>query len=533
MYDYIVIGGGSAGCTMAARLSEIPELRVLLLEAGPPDHSVDIHRPVAFYKMTGGPLTWGYKTAPMANVAGREVIYPQARVLGGGSSINAMVYTRGHPEDYDEWADEEGCDGWAFDDVLPYFRKAEDNERFANDMHGTGGPIGVSDPISPHPLSKTFVRAAQQAGIPYNPDLTSRTPAGCGLYQVFQRGGRRCSAAVGYLGPARPRRNLEIVTDCFVTKIIVEQGRAAAVAYEPKGSSEPKRAELKADGSGEIILAAGAIGSPKLMLLSGIGPAAHLKEHGLEVIHDLPGVGRNLQDHPDIYAINELTGPISYDVYKKPFKKLLAGIEYYAFGRGPVTSNLAEAGGFWWANESARSPDIQFHFLPGAGLEAGVGGSGIYGCTLNSCIARPKSRGWVRLKSPDPRESPEINPNYWDDPDDLATSVKGFKLVRKIMAQAAFKPFIKRESQPGSEVRSDDEIAEYGRQYGKTDYHPVGTCKMGTDAMAVVDPQLRVRGIERLRIADSSIMPRLISSNTNAASIMIGEKAADMIRGNR
>ena len=528
MYDYVIVGGGSAGCVMAARLSEMQDARILLLEAGPPDRNPDIHRPVAFYKMTGGPLTWGYETAPSPQRDGHVMLLPQARVLGGGSSINAMVFTRGNPKDYDEWAEEEGCDGWAFEDVLPYFRRAEDNNRLADDYHGTDGPLGASDLISPHPLSRAFVRAAQEAGLAHNADFNGSVQEGCGLYQVTQRQGRRCSTAVGYLHPAMKRGNIDVVTDAQASRILIEHGRAVGVEYFSNGQTHTAQA-----GS-EVIVASGAIGSPKLLLLSGIGPANELKALGIEPAHDLPGVGKNLQDHIDVYSIHELNGPHSYDKHTRPHKMLWAALEYMLFKTGPVTSNLAEAGGFWFADPEERSPDIQFHFLPGAGLEAGVPPvpSG-YGCTINSCHLRPRSRGSVTLRSADPTVPPLIDPNYWAEPYDFEMSLRGLAKNREIARQPALAKFIRKEHTPGPDVTSRKDLEAYARRFGKTDYHPVGTCKMGVDDMAVVDPQCRVRGIDGLRVADSSIMPRLISSNTNAASIMIGEKASDLIRGNR
>jgi choline dehydrogenase len=509
--------------------SERPDARVLLLEAGPADTDRFIHLPVGFYRMTAGPLTWGYRTAPLGQADRREMIFPQGRVLGGGSSINAMVYARGHALDYDEWAWEEGCVGWSYAEVLPYFRRAEDNERFANRFHGTGGPLGVCDLISPHYLTRAFVRAAREAGLPYNPDFNGERQEGCGLYQVTQRGARRCSAAVGYLKPALARGNLTVLTGCHATRILVERGRAVGVEYRAGGKAELRTARAEQ----EVVVASGAVGSPRLLLLSGIGPADELERVGVAPLHDLPGVGRNLQDHIDVYVICELAGPHSYDRHTRPHRMLWAGVQYLLFGNGPVTSNLAEGGAFWYADTEQRSPDIQFHFLPGAGLEAGVPPVAGHGCTLNSCHLRPRSRGSVRLQSADPRTPPLIDPNYWAEPYDFEMSLRGFALTREIMAQPALRRYVKHEHLPGAEARTRQDLEAYARRFGKTDYHPVGTCKMGVDALAVVDPQLRVRGLDRLRVVDSSIMPRLISSNTNAASIMIGEKGSDLIKGNR
>jgi choline dehydrogenase len=529
-FDFVVAGAGSAGCAIAARLSELPEARVLLLEAGPHDTNPYIHVPAGFYRMTGGPLTWGYRTTPQSQANGRTIAYPQGRVLGGSSSINAMVYTRGNPGDYDAWANEAGCPGWSYRDVLPYFRKAEDNSRLGAPFHGQGGPLGVSDLLDPHMLTGVFVEAAQQFGIPRNPDFNSDVQAGCGIYQVTQRGGRRSSAAASYLREARGRPNLKIETDCIATRIVIENGRARGIEYLPKGSREP----VVAAAESEVIITSGAIGSPKLLMLSGIGRAADLKALGVDVMQDLPGVGQNLQDHVDPYVICELTGKYSYDHYARPWNMAAAALQYALFHRGPATSNLAEGGAFWFADEDQKRPDVQFHFMVGAGLEEGVppvpSGSG---CTLNSCHARPRSRGDVRLASGDPFVSPLVNPNFWADPYDFEMSKRGVKMAREIMRQSAFSKYIKREHLPGDGKNSEADLEDHCRRFCKTDYHPVGTCKMGTDEMAVVDSDLRVRGVDGLRVADSSIMPLLISSNTNAATIMIGEKAADLIRGNR
>ncbi|MFO1038590.1 MAG: GMC family oxidoreductase N-terminal domain-containing protein [Geminicoccaceae bacterium] len=527
MYDYIIVGGGSAGCVLAARLTEVKDIKVLLLEAGPVDRDPNIHRPVGFAKMTSGPLTWGYRTAPQKHADDRRIPFAQARVIGGGSSINAEVFTRGCPEDYDRWANEEGCPGWSYAEVKDLFIRSEDNDTFAGPDHGVGGPLGVST-LNADRMTKVFVQACQQAGIPYNPDFNAGKQAGSGVYQTTIRNGKRCSAAVGYLKPVLNRPNLTVLTDCLSTRILVENGRAVGVAYARHGREETARAER------EILLTAGAIGSPKLLMLSGIGPADHLVSHGIEVVHDLPGVGQNLHDHYGTDIIYELNGPWSFDKYKSWYWQLWAGLEYYMFNKGPVASNIVEGGAFWTLDKSSKTPDTQFHFLSGAGVEAGVepvpSGSGV---TVNTYFVRPLSRGSVTLASADPAAAPIIDPNYLAEPHDVAMSVAGVKQMREIMRQPAFAKYTRGEHLPGDKCRSDADWTAFIKRFGRTCYHPVGTCRMGSDAAAVVDPELRLRGIEGLRVCDSSIMPSLVSSNTNAPTIMIGEKASDLIRGNR
>jgi choline dehydrogenase len=529
MYDYVIVGGGAAGCALAARLSEDANIRVLLLEAGPADTDPYIHMPVGFFKMTSGPLTWGYHTAAVAETQKRQIPFAQGRVLGGGGSINAMVYTRGQDADYDGW-ERDGCTGWGFrDGVLPYLRRMEDNERLCNEYHGVGGPLGVSDLITVNELTKAFVLAGQEAGMPHNSDFNGAQQAGVGVYQVTQRNGKRCSAAVGYLRDARPRPNLTIRTDCLVSRVVIENSRAVGVEFAPRGA----RANVEiARAEREVIVTAGAIGSPKMLMLSGIGRPEDLERAGIKPVHALSGVGQNLQDHFDIDIVYELNGPYSLDKYAKKHMMLLAGLEYKLFNKGPVTSNIAEGGAFWYSDSSVPTPDLQFHFLPGAGVEAGVppvpSGSG---CTLNSYFLRPRSRGSVTLHSADPGDAPVIDPAYIRDPYDLKVAVEGIRQSREIMSQGALRKYIKSEHFPGGKVRSQAEYELYAKQYGRTGYHPVGTCKMGVDEASVVDPQLRIHGIAGLRVADSSVMPRIVSSNTNAPTLMIAEKAADLIRG--
>lgn len=527
-YDYVIVGGGSAGCVLAARLSEVPDVKVLLLEAGGKDSHPLIHMPVGFAKMTTGPHTWGFSTVPQVHANNREIPYAQARVIGGGSSINAEVFTRGNPADYDRWAKDEGCDGWSFADIQKYFIRSEGNTILSGDWHGTEGGLGVSNIPDPQPMTRAFVQSCQELGIPYNPDFNGAIQAGCGVYQTTTRNYRRCSAAVGFLKPAMGRPNLTVETGCRVKRILFEGNRATGVQYFSRG-------EKNVRATNEVIVASGAIGTPKLMMLSGIGPAAHLKKHGIEVVQDLPGVGENLNDHFGIDIVAELTGHYSLDRYNKWRWAMLAGIEYLAFRSGPITSNVVEGGAFWFANKDARIPDLQFHFLAGAGAEAGVpsvppGSSGI---TLNSYTLRPKSRGTVRLRSSNPDDPPLIDPNFLGNPDDLKTSVEGVRISREIFSQPSLRKHIKEIRFPDASVKTQGDFEAYARQYGRTSYHPTCTCKMGTDELSVVDPQCRVRGLEGLRICDSSIMPSLVGSNTNAPTIMIAEKASDLIRGNR
>jgi choline dehydrogenase-like flavoprotein len=526
--DYVIVGGGSAGCTLAARLSEDPGARVLLIEAGRKDSSPYIHLPVTYYKTTGPQFTWGLETTAQQHQGGIVTPFTQARVLGGGSSINAQVYMRGTPADYDAWKDEFGCAGWGYGDVLPYFKKAEDNTRLAGDLHGVGGPLKVSDQAYTHPLTYAWLKSCQQAGLPYNADFNSATQAGCGLYQVTNRAGRRSSAANCYLRPAEGRSNLTIMTDAEVLRVLFEDGRASGVEVQQAG------AVRKIAASREVILASGAIGTPKILMHSGIGDASHLAQNGIEVVADLPEVGKNLQDHLDVFLIYELTGPHSYDKYKKLPWQIWAGLQFALFRSGPITSNVVEGGAFWWVDPEDPEPDVQFHFLAGAGVEAGIADvPGGNGCTLNAYLTRPRSRGTVSVAGNDPRQFPKIDPNYLSDPDDLAKTVESVRLGRKLMGGESLAPYLKQEHFPGVNVESQAELEAFVRAQARTGYHPVGTCRMGSDGESVVDTQLRVRGVDGLRVADNSVMPKLVSGNTNATAIMIGERAADFIRGNQ
>lgn len=525
-YDYIIIGAGTAGCIIAARLTESPGTSVLLVEAGDRDDNFLFHWPAGFAKMTKGLASWGWSTVPQRHMQDRVLWYTQAKVIGGGSTINAQVYTRGNSKDYDGWRDEEGCEGWGYEDVLPYFRRPEDNERFDNRYHGTGGPVGVAVARGTLPVCEAFVRACQQVGMPFNPDFCGESQEGAGFYQVTQRDRRRSSAATGYLDPARPRENLEVLEGRTVRRVLVEKGRAVGVEVVGAQGAETHRA------GAEVIVAAGAIGSPRLLMLSGIGPADHLREVGVDVAHDLSGVGSNLQDHIDVCVLSECTGNHSYDPVLKPHRTALAGLQYLLFKSGPVISPLFETGAFWYADRSARSPDIQFHFGQGSGIEKGIVKLDNPGVTLNSALMRPRSRGTVRLASADVVAAPLIDPNYWAEERDREDSLAGLQLAREIMSQDALRPFIRREVLPGPEAAKDRKsLFDYACRMAKTDHHPVGTCKMGPGDEAVVDTELRVRGIKNLRVCDSSVMPREISSNTNAATMMIAEKAADMIAG--
>lgn len=519
-YDTIIIGGGSAGSVLAARLTEDPNRRVLLLEAGGRDRHPLYHLPAGFAKMTKGIGSWGWHTTPQRHMKDMVIRYTQAKVIGGGSSINAQIYTRGNALDYDEWR-QAGCTGWGYDDILPYFRKAEDNDTHANRYHGQGGPLGVSQPRAPLPICDAYFAAAAQLGIPRNLDMTGEVQDGVGFYQLTQKNYRRSSTATAYLRPAERRANLTVLTGVQVLRIVVDQGRATGVDLAGQGIVR----------AGEVILSAGAIGSPRLLQLSGIGPADHLRNLGLPVVLDQPGVGANLQDHVDLFVIAECTGPHTYDRFAKPHLSALAALQYLLTRKGPVASSLFETGGFWYADPNARSPDIQLHLGLGSGIEAGVAAMAQGGVTLNSAYLRPRSRGTVRLASADPLAAPLIDPNYWADPYDREMSIRGLKLARDIMRQDALKPFVLAERLPGPDVQTDEDYFNYACAHAKTDHHPAGTCRMGSDPAAVVDPQLRFNGIAGLRVVDASIMPSVVSSNTNAATIMIAEKAADMIRG--
>lgn len=526
-FDYIIVGGGSAGCVLAAHLSENPEARVCLIEAGKKDTNPLIHMPIGFAKMTTGPLTWGLTTAPQKYANNREIPYVQAKVLGGGSSINAEVFTRGHPSDYDRWADE-GADGWAFKDIKKYLLRSEGNTFLAGSWHGTDGPQGVSNLSTPSSVSRAFVQSCQELGMPYNSDFNGPVQEGTGIYQMTIKDNRRCSTAKGYLRPALKRSNLRVITNAQVLRILFTGSRATGVKFAAEGRTYTVQADQ------EIVVTSGAIGTPKLLMLSGVGPAAHLQQHGIDVVRDLPGVGENLQDHFGIDIVAELKNHDSFNKYNKLPWMFWAGLQYAMFNSGPVASNVVEAGAFWYSDKKSPCPDLQFHFLAGAGAEAGVCSvpKGISGITLNSYTLRPKSRGTVKLKSADPADKPIVDPNFLAHPDDLLVSCEGIKLSLDIFRQHSLRKYIDKISFFGENKPDAETFQNYARQHGRTSYHPTCTCKMGRDNMSVVDPELRIHGLDGIRICDSSVMPSIIGSNTNAPTIMIAERAADLIRGN-
>ncbi len=519
-YDFIIIGGGSAGSVLAGRLSEDPSAEVLLLEAGGSDRHPFYHLPAGFAKMTKGIGSWGWDTVPQRHMQNKVFRYTQARVIGGGSAINAQIYTRGNAQDYDDWR-QMGCEGWAYDDVLPYFRKAEDNEIYENRFHGRGGPLGVSEPRAPLPICEAFFDAAAELGIPRNKDVNAERQQGVCFYQLTQRNVRRSSAAMAYIAPNRHRKNLTVRLGAQVRRLIVKNDRATGVEMMDG---------TQIAGSSEVLLCAGAIGSPRLLQLSGIGPADELRSLGIDVIYNQPQVGSNLQDHLDLYCISELRGPFSYDRYAKPHWAAIAGLQYIFSRRGPVASSLFESGGFWYVDPDARSPDVQLHLGLGTGIEHGVAAMPQGGITLNSCYLRPRSRGSVRIRSADPSLAPLIDPNYLQDPIDRKMSIRGLKLTQEILSQSPLDKYILAERLPGPEVKTDQDYFDFISEHSKTSHHCAGTCRMGIDDSAVVDTRLRFNGIDGLRVVDNSIMPTVISSNTNAVAIMIGEKAADMIK---
>ncbi len=524
-YDYIIVGGGAAGCVLANRLSADPALKVLLLEAGGGDWNPLFRMPAGFAKMTKGVASWGWSTVPQKHLDGRVIWYTQAKIIGGGSTINAQLYTRGNRRDYDAWASEAGCEGWSYREVLPYFVRSEDNQRLVNAYHGYGGPLGVSYPVNPPPISFAFLRAAQEAGIPFNFDFNGAKQDGIGHYQLSTRNAERSSTSSAFLKPAQSRKNLTVRLHAQTLRVEIENGCAVGVTVAHGSGIETLRAGR------EVIVSCGAIGSPRLLQLSGLGPADALKAAGVAVVRDLSNVGSNLQDHLDLYAISECTGDHTYDRVAQPHRTVWAGIEYLLFKTGPVTSTLFETGGFWYADKQARSPDIQFHLGLGSGIEAGVTQMQNPGVTLNSAFLRPRSRGTVRLASSDPKAAPLIDPNYWADPYDRECALKGLRLAREILRQPALKPFVLGERLPGDDLNTDEELEKYAYRSCKTDHHPAGTCAMGSGPEAVVSPDLKLRGIDGLRVVDASVMPFVPSCNTNAPTIMVAEKASDIILG--
>ena len=523
-FDYIIVGAGSAGCVLANRLTASGRNRVLLLEAGGPDRNIWIHIPLGYGKLFSNPkVNWLYTTEPEPELNNRRVIQPRGKVMGGSSSINGLLYIRGQHEDYDHWR-QLGNAGWSFNDVLPYFRRAEDQERGGDDLHGVGGHLKVSDVCEPHPLCEAFIEAAQKSGFPRNDDFNGASQEGAGYFQLTTRNGRRWSTAVGYLKEAKRRPNLTVVANALATRILFSGRRATGVEYRQGGAT------FTAHANAEVIVSGGAFNSPQLLQLSGLGPAKILRELGIDVVADMPGVGADLQDHLQIRMLYRCTEPITMnDVINNWRHRYTAGLRYLLSRKGLLTIGAGYAGAFLRTHPDLATPDVQFHFLIFSADAAGAALHQFPGFMASVCQLRPDSRGFVRIKSRDPAEPPAIQPRYLSARTDCDCVVDGMKLLRRVMNQPVMRRYIAEEHSPGEQCASDADLLAFARQTGTTVYHPTSTCRMGSDPNAVVDERLRVRGVEHLRVIDASIMPTVVSGNTNAAAVMIGEKGADMV----
>ncbi len=521
MHDYVIVGAGSAGCVLANRLSEDPAASVLLIEAGGRDRHPNIKIPAAFAKQFRTGMDWDFATEPEPHCEDRSLYIPRGKSLGGSSSMNAMLYVRGHPLDYEGW-ERAGAAGWGWDDIRPYFLRAEDNARGPSEHHAVGGPLRVEDERSPRPLTGRFLAACEQAGVPRIDDYNGPEQDGASLAQVTQRNGRRWSAADAYLRPALDRPNLDVLTGVQVLGIELAGGRAVGVRHAAK-----RGASAVAEAGTEVILAAGALGSPQLLQLSGIGPAAQLAELGIEVAADLPGVGENLQDHPYLVSVWDVPAGGSLADAESP-KRLL---EYALRRTGPLTSSVAEALAFVRSRPGLAQPDLEYHFAPAYFVDNGFEEYDGHAITMGPVLLSPKSRGWVRLRSADPTAKPRILTNSLAEPEDVAALVAGTKLAREIAAAGPFAEVLGRELFPGPEVTTDEDLAADLRRRVELIYHPVGTCRIGTDEDAVVDPELRVRGVDGLRVIDASVMPTVPSGNTNAPTIAVAERGADLVKG--
>jgi choline dehydrogenase-like flavoprotein len=523
-FDYIIVGAGSAGCVLANRLTASGRHRVLLLEAGGHDRYFWVHVPLGYGKLfNDARVNWLYTTEPEPELDNRRIIQPRGKLLGGSSSINGLLYVRGQHADYDHWR-QLGNTGWSFEDVLPYFRRAEDQERGEDALHGVGGPLSVSNVCEPHPLCEAFIAAVQEAGLPRNDDFNGKSQEGAGYFQYTARRGLRRSTAVGYLRPARRRPNLKVVTRALASRILFSGRRAVGIAYRRNGTHHTARA------NGEVILAGGAFNSPQLMQLSGLGPTDLLRRHGIDVIADMPGVGADLQDHLQVRFQYRCTEPITMnDVVHHWRHRTMAGLRYFATRKGLLAIGAGYAGAFLRTGPHVATPDVQLHFLIFSGDTAGAALHTFPGFVVSVCQLRPESRGSVRITSTDPAVPPAIQPRYLTSANDRDTLLAGMRLLQRIMRQPAMRRYVAEERVPPPTASSDEDLMTFARKTATTVFHPTSTCRMGSDPTAVVDARLRVRGIERLRVVDASIMPALVSGNTNAATVMIAEKGADMI----